>query len=112
MSRTDVHRPPWVQARDPYLRHEYRDEHDHSTGVCDLAVFLDAHVWIKTRCYRDYAGHRNPYCGCRLCTGHTGRKRANRKDRHAWRRDRHQILATGAGSLDVLTPRPRRTYCS
>jgi hypothetical protein len=110
MSRTDVHRPACVQASDPYLRREYREEHDHRSAPCDLDVFLATRGWAPTHCYLNFCGGRNPYCGCPMCTGRYDRKRARRKERAAWRKVRRQVLTAGVDSVDVLNPRPRRTW--
>jgi hypothetical protein len=82
MSRTDKHRPLWVQERDPLLRHEFRADHDHRDGVCDLEYRL-AHPharWSDTSCHLNFCGARQ-VCGCRACTAHSGRRRERRRVR-------------------------------
>jgi len=38
MSRTDKHRPVWVQLTDPDNKGFAQEEHDHRAGVCDLGT--------------------------------------------------------------------------
>lgn len=87
MSRTDVHRPPLVQARDPHNRHLFVEFHDHATKArCDLDRYLEE-GWFRNACHLVYIGRRNIYCGCRMCTGHDDRRVERRRDRHSWRRN-------------------------
>lgn len=121
MSRTDNHAPPWVKDRDPYRRREFRPEHDHwysetyydrdgrrwvatkrLTVPCDLDVFMTSKGSVWTRCRMVYAGSRNIYCGCRMCTGHDGRRLARKQERVAWRRYRANVLAiTDRSDVDI-----------
>jgi hypothetical protein len=86
MSRTDVHRPAWVKDRDPHER-GFVAHHNHATGPCDLADYLAAKGWTRTRCYPIYTGGRNIYCGCAACTGQDWRRQERRRDRYGWRRE-------------------------
>ncbi len=93
MSRTDVHRPKWVQDRDRLTR-PMIEVHRHETGPCDLDAWrAQKGHHHRSRCYLLYVGGRNPYCGCRLCTGHDGRLAANGKARARWRTDRAMLGA-------------------
>lgn len=96
MSRTDAHRPWWVQQSDPTLRHEYRVACDHRTGPCDLAARLaDPRLDFRaTRCHLVYVADRS-LCGCRICTGQDWRARCRREARTEWRRLRHRLLRGG-----------------
>lgn len=106
MSRTDKHRPIWVQERDPLLRHEFRHDHDHSDGVCDMAYRL-AHpqaAWSQTSCHINYCGVRQT-CGCRMCTAHSGRKRQRRRAR-AQGRSLARDLAKNPRVADSMPSQP------
>ena len=106
MSRTDKHRPMWVQERDPLLRHEFREDHDHRAGVCDMAYRL-AHPharWADTSCHLNFCGSRQ-VCGCRACTAHSGRKRERRRAR-AVRRGLCRELAKDVQAADGVLSRP------
>lgn len=96
MSRTDVHDPNWVKARDPLWRRHFADDHDHSGGApCDLAAYLaDRQTpWDATRCHRQLSTRgRNVSCGCKLCTGQLHRKVTERARRTAWKADRARLL--------------------
>jgi hypothetical protein len=87
MSRTDVHAPWWVKERDPGWRGHFAEDHDHSTGPCDLARRVAAgRNWVRTRCSIVLVNRRrNIGCGCPLCTGQAGRKRGRRQERTALR---------------------------
>ncbi len=96
MSRTYVHTPYVVKMRSPEWRHIFREEHDHTQGLCDLDQF-DTTNWRATRCHINLVlDGTNPHCGCRPCTGHderrqeikSGRRRQAMADRKAvkeWR---------------------------
>jgi hypothetical protein len=86
MSRTDVHRPPLVQERDPYNRRLFVEVHDHEGGVCTFDRY-QAEGWFRGCCHLRYRGGANIYCGCRMCTGHYWRKARNRRERYAGRRE-------------------------
>ena|GEM_PF-5131252 len=106
MSRTDVHVPDRVKARDPGWRHHYRELHDHRTGPCDLAAFLAADRWVRTRCsVGPGVPGRNVFCGCDLCTGRVWRRVDRRRERAAVRR----LLRTVRGGVELDVPaRPVR----
>lgn len=90
MSRTDVHRPWNVQLADPHNRH--------------LFYRYPAWPWET-----GLAPIKNIGCGCSLCTGQPGRKRARRQERQLTRRDLRAATAQhAAGELDEDLPRPRR----
>jgi hypothetical protein len=74
MARTDVHRPWPVQVADPHNRHLIRQYATHRGEPL-------------------YTSHRNLCCGCQLCTGQPGRKRARRRERVHWRSERQGALA-------------------
>lgn len=128
MSRTDVHAPSWVKERDPAWRANYTEVHNHHQHIvghekhtdaeghtsyraiyqrveeCQLPVFLAAHKWVRTSCYISYVHTgRNIHCGCHLCTGHQGRRLANRVDRQRARR----LLREGRFD-EVVAPRRQR----
>lgn len=75
MSRTDVHRPWLIQLADPYNRHL----------VYRYAMWPVGEMALTS--------YRNLGCGCRMCTGHHGRKLARSQERVAWRSIRAQLLA-------------------
>lgn len=80
MSRTDVHRPWWVQLKDPYNRHlVYR----HGPGEFDCYTFFQA-------------------CGCPMCTGKYWRKHTNRLARIQWRAKAREILKTPQEDLEEV----------
>lgn len=90
MSRTDVHRPWSVQTADPYNRH-----------------LLRQYGWFRDEPL--ITSYRNLGCGCTLCTGQPGRKRARRQERHTTRRALRTAAAQfAAGDLDEDLPRPYR----
>jgi hypothetical protein len=109
MSRTDVHRPAWVQERDHTMRREFVAEHRHTIVEdydqdsgrwlvrrevpCDLEEHLTGHGWARTRCGLRYVGGRNTFCGCQLCTGRAPRKLARKQERVRWRAERQRLLA-------------------
>ena len=113
MSRTDIHRPAWVQAQDPLTKNNWKAFHHHPTRdsagrpTCDLDRFLAAFYagdWARTRCYVQWWGGPN-ICGCSMCTGQPSRRLARRRDRLAARRA-CQIAAGeyAAGQLDEDGP--------
>jgi hypothetical protein len=68
VSRTDVHRPWWVQSKDPYNRHlvgQYGE--------------VDGEPWILP--------YTNMTCGCRGCTGKDWRRQERRKSRQQAKKD-------------------------
>lgn len=125
MSRTDVHAPYRVKARDPGWRDHFTEHHNHAQRVtgatrepgppprwvhryeivvrCDLADFLAGVE--DTACSMGYVGRRrNIFCGCRLCTGADGRRLARRQERVRWRSARAALLAAlpaERGDVDV-----------
>lgn len=87
MSRTDVHTPHWVKARQPEWRRYFREQHDHSRGVCDLAEHLAAKEWTRTSCTVGLAwSDRNICCGCAMCTSQVWRRQELRRVRHETQR--------------------------
>jgi len=87
MSRTDVHAPNWVKERDPAWRHYFVEDHDHSSGDCDLNAYLAGRQRKRTRCtIRWRARGRNICCGCPMCTGKEWRKMDRRQERYEGRR--------------------------
>lgn len=104
MSRTDVHRPFWVQHNDPDDRqhfatpthfHWIREDWDPETrrwlvrrsAPCDLDEPAS-----PTKAHRCSLWPLRNLCGCQLCTCQYARKRAHRKIRTAWRSDRARLL--------------------
>lgn len=114
MSRTDVHTPHWVKLLDPGWRRNFTESHDHRTGVCDLAEFLASREWIRTNCSIDLAViDGNVHCGCRLCTGQTGRKRARRRERAellAQLRAAAKTTRDDRDTIDIPRPGPVREW--
>lgn len=108
MSRTDVHRPGWVQERDPVDRRWFVPQHRHFevsdwdpdarrwlrrfVVPCDLGEYLAAKGAPQTRCRLAYRGGRNIYCGRWCCTSHDAKKAGNRADRTRWRAERQALL--------------------
>lgn len=86
MSKTDKTRPWWVQERDPWLRADFREDHDHRNGTCDIErrVTDPWLSWSSTSCHIVYRGTRQ-VCACRVCTGYWWRKRQRRRLRHETR---------------------------
>lgn len=103
MSRTDMHRPALVKEHDPCLRRYIRVHHDHwdeQRHPCEHVPACVPGKWEQhpthtvrrtVACTADQQGgqcHRwiinggNPYCGCRMCTGHWGRRLTRRRGRH------------------------------
>lgn len=103
MSRTDVHKPYRVKQDDPWWRHAFVEQHDHSTGPCDLDHH-DPDRWQESRCHISWRNiGRNIHCGCWMCTGQTGRRLARSQERVAWRSLRQSIIA-GVDRTDVDVP--------
>lgn len=69
MSRTDVHRPWEVQLADPYDRRLF----------VQYGYFKGEPLMMPLR----------NLCGCRMCTEYHWRKLERRRQRYAWKRDRH-----------------------
>ncbi len=109
MSRTDVHVPLVVKMFDPGWRDYFREAHDHRDGVCDLAEFLAAKQWVPTRCQIELAyADRNLCCGCRICTGHHGRKNGRRQQRTALRAALRDAAKTSPADREDLDIAPLR----
>lgn len=122
MSRTDVHAPAWVQDHDPAWRREFVPSHTHTVVEhwdpelrrhlirrmvpCDLPEFLAG--GRETRCRMTFAGGRNIYCGCNLCTGRAGRRLDRRRERVWWRSTRQRLLQLAQQDLDAVDVRPFR----
>lgn len=106
MSRTDVHRPAWVQRRDPLLRREFVAMHHHwERDVWDNELKR----WLVTRgapCdLGDTDGRcqlwphsRNLFCGCHLCVGSSRRRLARRRERTALRAQLRAAVKTAAAA--------------
>lgn len=99
MSRTDVHRPVWVQMQDPTIRHWFADFHDHDDGVCDFGEYGFDH-FSPPHCYRQIWTQCPNLCGCHLCTEKFGRRLKRRQERGIWRKLRQQLLKLGKEDLD------------
>jgi hypothetical protein len=109
MSRTDAHRPYWVQERDPYLRRDFIPEHRHwfvanwdrdshhwrirRSVPCDLAEHLTGPGGMNNRCILYPSGRRN-FCSCELCGQQSARRYGHRRERTWWRSTRQLLLAT------------------
>lgn len=114
MSRTDVHAPYRVKARDPGWRGHFTEYHNHTwrlagghrepgppprwvrhwrrVTACDLGAYLagaENTACCMTLVYRG----RNLHCGCHLCVGGAARRLARRRERVAWRSTRARVLA-------------------
>jgi hypothetical protein len=117
MSRTDVHRPWWVQERDPHVRRDLLPHHNHwvledwdpelrmwrsrRSVPCDLDERLSAAGYRGTRCML-YPNGRRRFCPCRRCGTHPGHKLARRQERTRWRSARARLLAAIAEERDEL----------
>lgn len=115
MSRTDVHTPYWVKTRSPAWREFFAEDHDHTTGDCDLAIYLAGRVTgSQTYCTMEFIACDGwVRCGCRLCTGQAGRKRARRRERTELRAQIRTVLKTPHGdvdTVDVAPPGPVREW--
>lgn len=109
MSRTDVHRPIHVQAKDPTIRHWFKDIHNHEKGFCDLDEYLND-GWHTGACYR--LPWRSPnLCGCHLCTGQPWNRAERRHNRHDWRHARRNLLTYRREDRPEMdyTPHPYRS---
>ncbi len=107
MSRTHVHTPYVVKMRQPRWRHLFREEHDHTRGVCDLAHF-DTTDWRATRCHINVVSDgTNPHCGCKLCTGQIERRReikgGRRRQAMADRKAAKQWRSPATNAATILT---------
>lgn len=109
MSRTDIHRPYWVQMNDPTVRHWFRDWHDHINGICDLEEFLAPRgslgPYPKHYCYRQQ-GWSPRMCGCHLCTWASGRKLQRRQERVLWRTIRQDLLKAAPEDFEDIDVPP------
>jgi hypothetical protein len=98
MSRTDAHRPGWVQANDPLVPR--REHHDHRDGICDLGPSTnDAFVipgWRHRHCFWDVDWTLVQMCCCHMCHP----KYEHGKDRAYWR-DRLRELTKTQGREDI-----------
>lgn len=88
MSRTDVHRPWPVQVADPYNRHRFYR----------FASWPDRMELVPVK---------NFACGCKMCTGQLGRKKARRQERTWWKNTRADLQAAAAArQVDALDVAP------
>jgi hypothetical protein len=71
MSRTDAHRPAWVQANDPLVRR--REHHNHVNKDCDLEPSTkDQPIgWRFRSCYWDIDWNLVRTCSCFWCNPRT-----------------------------------------
>lgn len=102
MSRTDKHRPPWVQARDRVPG--TREVHNHIHGPCDIDEATNPWRmpwlrWSKWRwpresnCYLHLSAYGTPSDSCWPHPGRRGRKtQYHHEQRAAWREARHKLL--------------------
>jgi hypothetical protein len=102
MSRTDIHRPEWVLRKDETIRHWFVEYHNHDDGICDLATFLDAKGWVRTRCYRAVSAACPNLCSCWMCGGGYVFHLAQKQERVLWRNARQRALK--------MTPEDREDY--
>lgn len=89
MSRTDVHRPHDVQARDPYSRHRF-----YRYAMWPLQT---PELWSIYN-----------LCGCWMCTGQFARRYRNGQRRTAWRTIQRRLLKTAVVEMDTVDTEPRR----
>lgn len=130
MSRTDVHRPLWVQYQDPDLAPHMVPDHYHfvverppctheplctpkrwetaprhevrRVVPCDMDVYLNANGWADTRCRMVYRGGRHlSACRHHCCLCRGDIPYRHRRARAAWRADARVWLKGGE-------PRPPR----
>ena len=123
MSRTDVHRPAWVQHRDPWMRRELAPSHRHVKFEewdqesrrwlvrrhlpCDLDEYLGAAGWVQTRCMMEVISGRNIYRRCG-CNPSGWQRKERRQERVRWRATARHILAlVDRSDVDVVSPRRR-----
>jgi hypothetical protein len=107
MSRTDVHRPFWVQTRDPGMRRLMYASHDHWTrdGRSTPCTLGDPDGLCRWWPYKPI------FCGCWMCTT---TRQARRRTHHAARaRTRSELarvraLAAAGEFDDADIPPPRR----
>lgn len=116
MSRTDVHRPYWVQEHDPDNRHRIQGEtHWHVERDCWDPATRQWLVERQRQCDIDEPGpsrHCRYWltyntCGCEICTQGYARKQNHRRARTRLRADLRNALKT-AELLDVDIVEPRR----
>ena len=117
MSRTDIHRPYWVQTQDPTVRPRLRANHHHWINE-DWDPEQRRHLVRRTapctindrdslRCAWWPAERGNPFCGCRMCTGAPQRRHAHRRDRTVLRGQLAAArAAANAGHDDIDIPAP------
>ena len=100
MSRTDKHRPAWVQIEDHSNRRFAREHHDHTKGPCDIDKWSRRLVrgwfWDRSfnlRCWRDvsYYGFHNGIFP-RPRKGSWDRSGRHGHIRILWRKQRQQLL--------------------
>jgi hypothetical protein len=106
MSRTDTHRPQWVQHRDPTVRPHLVPLHSCGARPCDLEEYFTSDGPPNTKCWAWHYGRR--LHGCTLCNQTAERRRMYRAHRTAWRETARQILAArreDMDTVDVLAPR-------
>jgi len=123
MSRTDVHRPEWVQHNDPHARrhfatvthHHWVREHWDGQGRRWL-VQRSAPCDLEHGEHRRDTAHRctrwptRNLCGCRLCVGQAGRKQSRRRERTALQAARRAALKTARADRDSIDiPPPKHT---
>jgi hypothetical protein len=122
MSRTDVHRPLWVQEHDPENRHRIGPaDHRHWERDCWDPQTREWLVERLTPCDVDSeaaSGRRcrrwplYNVCGCRMCTGQDARRQARRRERVRLRADLRAAAKTAAGDRDTIDiVEPRRVTC-
>lgn len=117
MSRTDVHRPAWVQCQDTLLLRWLSPCHWHITRDCWDA---DQKRWLLERLTdcdlgtRDgrcqyWTRGRNLFCGCPRCTGQPARHLQRRQERTTLRAQLRTAVKTPPDHLEDLDlPLPGR----
>lgn len=121
MSRTDVHRPAWVQRRDTTLRQAFVLQHHHWEHEC-WDKELKRHLVVRSvpcdagavdaRCQLWPRG-RNLFCGCQLCVGRAGRRLTRRQERTRLRAQLRATVKTGptdVADLDIPAPGPSTVW--
>ena len=114
MSRTDVHRPAWVQRTDPADRHRFsRPAHNHWEVDCwdrETGRWLvrrsrpcDAHdpavPEVDRRCVR---WPHFQWCGCPLCSGSLNHRLSHRHQRTSLRALLRELTTAAADDLDTI----------
>jgi hypothetical protein len=103
MSRTDKHRPWWVQIMDPQVPH--RDRHDHRFNDCTLEQFLEGILlhghspwdW-RLSCIRDIDFSRSGgLCSCHMCHPHLD----HGPERAYWRARLRQLSKEDDTDIDI-----------